>query len=334
MEEIYAGGRVPRDRRLQLPAAPPAHAVRLRGGPAGGQPDRGAPVPRPGRAARLRRRPRDRHRGVGADRPGQGDRRPGDPRGRRAGRAGRRRRWRCAGTSSAATSSSRSRCTRSRIEENFDIFDFELDQQAMAAITGARPGRAHRPEPGRVQLRPRAEPPAEVTGAAAGPLASGTVTSARVPPRACVAWLGSSSSIDGASVPLRGMAFGSSMRREPHRALTLLASPLSRSTAFVIGVRLRWPQPVSPVLPVRGRAVVCSDCPPPAARLIRDAASTVTVRSIVSSVGRVLDRVVCPIRPVVTSVVTKSMSSSTRPISVGSRSVQVRTRARMRCAQT
>ena len=53
-------------------------------------------------------RARDRHRGLVADRPGQGARRPGDRADRRRRWAGARPRSCCAGTSSAATSSSRS----------------------------------------------------------------------------------------------------------------------------------------------------------------------------------------------------------------------------------
>ena len=45
--------------------------------------------------------------------------------------------------------------TRSRIEENFAIFDFELDDARHGRDLRPRPRRAHRPEPGRVQLRPR-----------------------------------------------------------------------------------------------------------------------------------------------------------------------------------
>ena len=72
MEEIYADGRV---RAIGVSNFQPHHlrtlfeATEVR---PGGQPDRGAPLPDPGRAPRLRRRARDRHRGLGADRPGQG----------------------------------------------------------------------------------------------------------------------------------------------------------------------------------------------------------------------------------------------------------------------
>ena len=44
--------------------------------------------------------------------------------------------------------------TRSRVQENFEIFDFELADADMAADLGAEQGRAHRPESGRVQLDP------------------------------------------------------------------------------------------------------------------------------------------------------------------------------------
>jgi 2,5-diketo-D-gluconate reductase A len=37
--------------------------------------------------------------------------------------------------------------TRSRVEENFDIFDFELDEAQMAAITGLDRGERTGPDP-------------------------------------------------------------------------------------------------------------------------------------------------------------------------------------------
>ena len=133
MEEIYAERPGAGDRCLQLPAAPPEHPVRGDRGPAGGQPDRGAPVPDAGRRARLRRRARDRHRGLGADRPGQGrSTTPSSP--RSPSRLGQTPaqvtlRWHVQRGDVVFPKS----VTRSRVEENFDIFDFELDESAMAA---------------------------------------------------------------------------------------------------------------------------------------------------------------------------------------------------------
>ena len=97
--------------------------------------------------ARPRRGARDRHRGVVADRPGRGARRPGDHRDRRARRPGRRLRWSCAGTSSAATSSSRSPSRPERIRENFEIFDFELDAGDLERIAGLDRGEDGRTGP-------------------------------------------------------------------------------------------------------------------------------------------------------------------------------------------
>ena len=72
---------------------------------------------------------------------------PALDRDRGAGSAGRRRRSSCAGTSSAATSSSRSRSTPARIEENFELFDFELAPDDVATIDGLDRGEAGRNGP-------------------------------------------------------------------------------------------------------------------------------------------------------------------------------------------
>ena len=155
MEEIYASGRV---RAIGVSNFKPHHLRRLFGetrDPPGGQPDRDPPLPGPGRRARVRRRPRDRHRGLVADRAGQGARRPGDRRGSPSGSAGRRRRsslrWHVQRGDVVFPKS----VNRSRIEENFALFDFELGEADMATITGARPRRAHRPRPGHFNYIPK-----------------------------------------------------------------------------------------------------------------------------------------------------------------------------------
>ena len=55
LEEFYRDGRAALDRRLQLHPAPPAPAARRDRDPAGGQPDRGPPVPDQRGDPRLRR---------------------------------------------------------------------------------------------------------------------------------------------------------------------------------------------------------------------------------------------------------------------------------------
>ena len=103
-----------------------------------------------GRAARLPRRARHRHRGVEPARPGQRPaRRPAARRDRRASTARRRPRWCCAGTCSSATSSSRSRCTPSGSRENIDVFDFELADDDIAAISGLNVDGRLGPDPDR-----------------------------------------------------------------------------------------------------------------------------------------------------------------------------------------
>ncbi|CAA9241528.1 MAG: oxidoreductase of aldo/keto reductase family, subgroup 1, partial [uncultured Blastococcus sp.] len=141
----------PGDRGLQLPAPPPAPAVRRDRGPAGGQPDRGAPLSRAGRRAGVRRRARDRHRGLVADRPGQGARRPGDHRDRRAGGPH-------AGPGGAAVAHP---AWRRRVPEVGDpgAGRAELRPLRLRARPGRHgrdhcpgPRRAHRPRPRHVQL--------------------------------------------------------------------------------------------------------------------------------------------------------------------------------------
>ena len=109
METIYASGRVRAIGVSNFQPDPPAPDPRRDQRDAGRQPDRGAPLPRQRRGARLRRRARHRHRGLVADRAGQGARRPDHRADRRERRQDARPRSPCAGTCSAATSCSPSR---------------------------------------------------------------------------------------------------------------------------------------------------------------------------------------------------------------------------------
>ena len=63
---------------------------------------------------------------------------------RREVRQDARRRSCCAGTCSSATSSSRSRCSPERMRENIDVFDFELADDDMQAISALDRGTAGR----------------------------------------------------------------------------------------------------------------------------------------------------------------------------------------------
>ena len=112
------------------------------------------PVPHPGGAARVRRRARDRDRGLVADRPGQGDRGPGRSPGSASSTASRRPRSRSAGTSSAATSSSRSRSPAAGSRTTSRIFDFELDEGQMAAISALDRGERTGPNPDEMNYVP------------------------------------------------------------------------------------------------------------------------------------------------------------------------------------
>ena len=103
-----------------------------------------------GRAARLPRPARHRHRGVEPARAGPTARRPGGRPTSPRRTAAPRPRSCCAGTSSRATSSSRSRSTPERIAENIDVFDFELSDEEMAAIGGLDACTSHRTGPGHV----------------------------------------------------------------------------------------------------------------------------------------------------------------------------------------
>ena len=110
LEEFAARRPRPHHRRLELHPGPPRQAGSRIQHRTGGQPDRGAPLLRQRHRAGLRPGARHRHRGVVTDRPGSGPRRPGGHEYRCGTSESHRRRRCCAGTSSAATSCSRSRC--------------------------------------------------------------------------------------------------------------------------------------------------------------------------------------------------------------------------------
>ncbi len=82
-ERIKRGRRHPLDRRLQLPDRGPGAAGARGGAAADRQPGRAAPAPAAGRAARLARRARHRHRGLEPARAGRPARRGDDRNGRR-----------------------------------------------------------------------------------------------------------------------------------------------------------------------------------------------------------------------------------------------------------
>ncbi len=141
----------PLDRRQQLPARPPGHAREGgRASYAGGQPDRGAPLlhqrgrppGQPRRAASWSRRgPRSRRATSSTTRPWS--RSP-------SGSAARRPRWCSAGTSQRGDIVFPKSINRERMEENFAIFDFELDPSDVAGAQRPRPWRegSPRPQPG------------------------------------------------------------------------------------------------------------------------------------------------------------------------------------------
>ena len=184
MEEIYAGGRV---RAIGVSNFQPHHlrtAVRRDGGPAGGEPDRGAPVPHPGRRCA-----------------------PSTPSTRSSPRRGRRSR----AARSTTTPSSRASPSGSG----------KTPAQVDAAL--ARPARRRRlpevghPQPDRGELRhlrlrarrgrwprspePRRAPARTPTRSTRPRL---TVPSRRLRGRCRTALAGASSSSHGTSVPLRG----------------------------------------------------------------------------------------------------------------------------------
>ena len=162
MEEIYASGRVAGDRRLELPAPPPAQrsSARPRSRPAVNQIEVHPYLAQD----ELRAFDADHEIVTEAWSPIARGKVADDPviaaiaerLGRTPG-AGRR----CAGTSSAATSSSRSRSPAAGSRRTSRIFDFELDESDDGGDHRAGPRRAHRPQPGRVQLHPRLSSPAE-----------------------------------------------------------------------------------------------------------------------------------------------------------------------------
>ncbi len=103
------GGGGAHDRRLQLPRRGPRTARGRDRHAADRQPDRAAPAPPAGGAARLARRTQDRHRGLEPAGAGRPARRRDDRRGSPSATTGPRPRRSCAGTCSWATSSSPSR---------------------------------------------------------------------------------------------------------------------------------------------------------------------------------------------------------------------------------
>ena len=151
MEEFYRDGRARSIGVSNFQVAAPAPAgPGDRGGP-GGQPDRGA-----SRTSPTRRCARTGRSTASSPRPGRRSPRVAvleDPTitdHRRAGGQDAPPRSPCAGTSSAATSSSRSRPRPSRIKENFELFDFELtddDLTAISALDKGEEGRTAAPTP-------------------------------------------------------------------------------------------------------------------------------------------------------------------------------------------
>ena len=151
-----------------------------RGG-AGGQPDRGAPLLRQRRGARVRP-----EHGIATEAwspiaQGAGARRPGDHHDRQAAGpdAG-------AGHAALAHPARRHRLPEvghaGRIEENFELFDFELDDDATQALShlNKKAGRPDQPEPDALDFVPEARPPGpvpdetdEASGATLDPAAGG-----------------------------------------------------------------------------------------------------------------------------------------------------------------
>ena len=169
MEEIYAGGRV---QAIGVSNFQPHHlrdAVRRVGGPAGGQPDRGAPVPRAGRRCapstpttrssprRGRRSPAARStttpviRGVAE----QVGRTPAQV----------ALRWHVQRGDVVFPKS----VTRSRVEENFEHLRLRARRGSDGRDHRPEPGAAHRPGPGRVQLDPEGLSLRRISASAAGP---------------------------------------------------------------------------------------------------------------------------------------------------------------------
>ena len=122
-------------RSLELPAPAPAAAARRDLHHSCGQPDRGAPVPDPGRRARVLRRAPDRGRGVVAARAGRASSTTRSS-GRIAERTGKTPaqvvlRWHIQRGDIVFPKS----VTPDRIRENIDIFDFELSGADVDDIT-------------------------------------------------------------------------------------------------------------------------------------------------------------------------------------------------------
>ena len=151
LEEFKRRRPGPQHRRVELPdraSRAPGRRDRHR---ARGQPDRGSPVLRQRRGARLRPAARHRDRGVVAHRAGQGARRPGrHPIAEATGKSPAQvvLRWHIQRGDIVFPKS----VTPQRIKENFELFDFELERRRRRCDLGARQGRG-RPDRARTRTR-------------------------------------------------------------------------------------------------------------------------------------------------------------------------------------
>ena len=144
---VLPGRPGPVHRRIELPAAPHPAAARGVRGPARGQPDRGAPVPDPGRGPRVRCPAPDRDRGVVTAGPRRRPQRPGRRADRRADRQDPGPGGAALAHRSAATSCSPSRSPRPGSGRTSSIFDFELTADDHEVITALDRGMRTGPDP-------------------------------------------------------------------------------------------------------------------------------------------------------------------------------------------